>query len=281
MRTFVLYEDFVELEVAERQRHLNRLNERLVQTLPNSTFEKIDRLMKASKVNQQFFNGLVNFQDYGFAPRTKDSQPVEKYQGSRIHASQMHRNQAVLHSLAREWSSYGAHERNQAFQPLLSALRRKLPVNSTNQYRQRVLVPGCGLARLPLEIAACGYACEANEYSMFMLTASHYILNGVFKAESIPIYPWIDRVSNVVHLSDILEPLLIPDVAPVDLMSSTNSFSSPGDHSPSPDLPEPDFMRFSMAAGNFVELYGGESQAGTWDAIVTCFFLDTAPVVME
>jgi hypothetical protein len=281
MRTFLLYEDFVELDIAKRQKHLNKLNERLVQTLPNSTFEKIDRLMNASKVNQKFFNGLVNFQDYAFAPRTRNSQPVEKFRGSRIHSGQMHRNQAVLHSLAREWSSYGAHERNQAFQPLLSALRRKLPVNSANQYRQRVLVPGCGLARLPLEIAASGYACEANEYSMFMLTASHYILNGVFQAQSIPIFPWIDRVSNVVHLSDILEPLLIPDVVPVELMNSANSFSSVGDPSSPQDLPEPDFMRFSMAAGNFVELYGGESQAGVWDAIVTCFFLDTAPVVME
>eukprot|EP00604_Paraphysomonas_vestita_P003560 CAMPEP_0174823668 /NCGR_PEP_ID=MMETSP1107-20130205/26628_1 /TAXON_ID=36770 /ORGANISM="Paraphysomonas vestita, Strain GFlagA" /LENGTH=132 /DNA_ID=CAMNT_0016047177 /DNA_START=516 /DNA_END=911 /DNA_ORIENTATION=+ len=44
---------------------------------------------------------------------------------------------------------------------------------------------------------------------------------------------------------------------------------------------EPNFHRFSMAAGNFVELYGGESQANQWDAIVTCFFLDTAPVVMD
>lgn len=277
MRTFLMYEDFVELDLQERRRHLNRLHEKFVQALPPSTFEKMERLTNAAKANQVFFNSLVKFQDYGFAPRTKYSQLIEKYRGARIPVSQMHRNQAVLHSLAREWSSHGAYERSQAFTPLLDALKRKLPVNSQNQYHQRVLVPGCGLARLPLEIAACGYSCEANEYSMFMLTASHFVLNGGFPAMSVPIYPWIDRVSNVVNLNDVLEPVMIPDVSPVDLMNSAPALPSEN------DLPqaEPDFMRFTMAAGNFVELYGGEGQAGIWDAIVTCFFLDTAPIVME
>ena len=58
---------------------------------------------------------------------------------------------------------------------------------------QRVLVPGCGLSRLPLEITARGYACEANEFSMFMLTASHFILNGVFEENSYGILPWVER----------------------------------------------------------------------------------------
>ena len=72
----------------------------------------------------------------------------------------------------------------------------------------------------------------------------------------------------------------------------------------------PDFPRFSMAAGDFVEVYtnlanprfqqdrgrkctgpGGvvlsdsslaeDYNAGQWDAVVTCFFIDTAPVVLE
>lgn len=34
---------------------------------------------------------------------------------------------------------------------------------------QRVLVPGAGLGRLPLEIAARGYSCQGNEFSYFML----------------------------------------------------------------------------------------------------------------
>lgn len=36
---------------------------------------------------------------------------------------------------------------------------------------------------------------------------------------------------------------------------------------------------FSMAAGEFLEVYG--NQRAEWDSVVTCFFIDTAPIVME
>lgn len=34
-----------------------------------------------------------------------------------------------------------------------------------------------------------------------------------------------------------------------------------------------------MAAGEFLEVYG--DQRAEWDSVVTCFFIDTAPIVME
>jgi carnosine N-methyltransferase len=54
----------------------------------------------------------------------------------------MHRNEAVLHSLVREWSLEGEEERNEAFEPILAELSRLLPVTAENAYQQRVLVPG-------------------------------------------------------------------------------------------------------------------------------------------
>ena len=48
----------------------------------------------------------------------------------------------------------------------------------------RVLVPGCGLARLPFDLAAShGYHCIANEQSYLMLFAGHLILNGCDRRE--------------------------------------------------------------------------------------------------
>ncbi|RLM91538.1 uncharacterized protein C2845_PM08G13540 [Panicum miliaceum] len=38
---------------------------------------------------------------------------------------------------------------------------------------------------------------------------------------------------------------------------------------------------FSMCAGDFVEVYSEESQESAWDAVVTCFFLDTAHNIVE
>ena len=35
-------------------------------------------------------------------------------------------------------------------------------------------------------------------------------------------------------------------------------------------------LRGSMVAGDFLEIYGGEAQRGSLDAVLTCFFIDTA-----
>jgi len=41
----------------------------------------------------------------------------------------------------------------------------------------RVLVPGAGLGRLAFEIARRGYTCQGNEFSLFMLFTSNFVLN--------------------------------------------------------------------------------------------------------
>ncbi|KAE8664806.1 Topoisomerase II-associated protein PAT1, putative isoform 1 [Hibiscus syriacus] len=38
---------------------------------------------------------------------------------------------------------------------------------------------------------------------------------------------------------------------------------------------------FSMCGGDFVEVYNDSSQIGVWDAVVTCFFIDTAHNIIE
>ena len=43
--------------------------------------------------------------------------------------------------------------------------------------RVSILVPGAGLGRLAFELAQRGYTCQGNEFSMFMLLASNFILN--------------------------------------------------------------------------------------------------------
>ena len=40
-----------------------------------------------------------------------------------------------------------------------------------------ILVPGAGLGRLAFEIARRGYTCQGNEFSLFMLFASNFVLN--------------------------------------------------------------------------------------------------------
>lgn len=81
-------------------------------------------------------------------------------------------------------------------------------------------------------------------------------------------------VCNVDSLQDIFQSYLIPDRAAMDILSGSQAAEE--DHSSSASFP-----RFSFSAGDFLQLYGNKDNLGKWDAVVTCFFLDTAPVVLE
>ncbi|RYY83633.1 hypothetical protein EON63_10815 [archaeon] len=191
MRTFLFYSEFVEMEVARRQNHLSKLKPAHYNRLPQITFDKLGMLMQAAEVNQGFFDGMVKYhasnsflappeyaltegmegREEGIYP-TKDVGPI-------INITQHHRNNAVLHSLLREWSTLGAQEREESMGMLLTELTHRLPIlplspstsaptsspSATGAFQHRVLVPGCGLGRLALEVAAKGYRCEGNEFS--------------------------------------------------------------------------------------------------------------------
>ena len=105
------------------------------------------------------------------------------------------------------------------------------------------------------------------------------------------------RVCNVVKVEDVMEGFRIPDQAAIDILSAGPYWSqeeesdamekSEGNQGreQEPSAAAADFPRFSMAAGDFVDLYGrgenAEYHANSWDAVITCFFVDTAPVVLE
>lgn len=164
MRTFLFYEDFVAFDLERRQQHINRLPQKFADRLPDVTFEKIGALQHAASSNQDFFVDMVSFHaSSGFVEGEDVRMPTKA--GPPVDLTQQHRNIAVLHSLYREWSEEGAQERETTFKVLVDELKLRLPVDSSNAYKYKVLVPGCGLGRLPLEIAASGYCCQGNEYS--------------------------------------------------------------------------------------------------------------------
>jgi len=141
-------------------------------------------------MNQKFFDEMIAFQydhffDFNGVPNKNDGEP--------IHMSQMHRNQAVLHSLMREWSAEGAEERKQCFEPIIAQLLQHLPPIPGSQ--KRILVPGCGVGRLPIEIAGAApeYTCQGNEFSVYMILASNFMLNGLDRKNAYTIYPWLDK----------------------------------------------------------------------------------------
>ena len=156
--------------------------------------------------------------------------------------------------LVRDWAAEGKDERSQCYAPIIEEVQSLFSERSLKEKNgTRILCPGCGLGRLPWELARKGFACQGNEFSFQMLLTSNYILNSSLKPEMFTIYPYIHTSSNHVTRANQLRTVTVPDVVIND-----------------PSLCED----FSMAAGEFVEVYGGE--INSWDCVTTCFFLDTA-----
>jgi carnosine N-methyltransferase len=256
-KAFRDYTPCMMLEMARREKAAGLLSDRHKARLPEGGMEtKLVKLREAVHKNQVFLSRIVSARsNFG----TKAVPSADTKLSAERHMSKV-RN--TLHQCCREWSEEGAAEREQCFGMLVNELCRLLPVDKENMDKQRVLVPGAGLGRLPLEIAGKGYACQGNEFCYFMLEMANFLLNYVAEAGTIEIQPWIDQPSSVVKTQHMLRTSRIPDVSP-------RSFFA--DPTRTPD--------FSLCAGEFLDVYGG--QDGAWDSIATSFFIDTAPNVIE
>ena len=204
-------------------------------------------------------------------PANSSSQLIKKPE-SQLNTDRLN---SVLHQLAREWTSAGAPERAASYDRILAALERYFPVVKSEQHNSsssssrsavKVLVPGSGLGRLPFEIARRGFSCQGNEFSLMMLLVSNYVLNESEEPDSLSFYPYIGQLANNLTADAALTRLTFPDVCPSVVGI-------------------PPGVGFSMAGGSFLDVYGGgggkAEHRQAWDAVVSCFFLDTAPNVLE
>ncbi|KAF9817374.1 hypothetical protein IEO21_03515 [Rhodonia placenta] len=178
----------------------------------------------------------------------------------------MDRLRSTLKQFVRDWSEEGRAEREVCYVPIRDALLDHFAHVSIEERRKlRVLVPGAGLGRLAWDVANLGFACQGNEFSHYMLLASYYILNRTDSINEHTIFPYVHSFSNLPNSVAMLRPIAIPDVLPSSLPPGSD---------------------FSLVAGDFEEIYGaddkeGEPHAGQWDAILTCFFIDTAKNIVN
>jgi len=168
---------------------------------------------------------------------------------------------STLHQCVREWSAEGAEERRQCYAPLYSQLEKHLPVTAANKNKQKVLCPGSGLGRIVLDLCSKGYHTQGNEFDYFMLLTANLLLNSVEKKEQFSIHPWADHRNNIFDRKNARKLVRFPDVAPLELVGG-----NPG-------------YQMSMCAGEFLEVY--REHVGHWDALVTCFFIDTAVNIFD
>ncbi|KAF0684556.1 Aste57867_23474 [Aphanomyces stellatus] len=257
------YEGFVWREAFRKKQHLKRLSEKHARRLPSFTVkESIPTMLRFAKKNQEFWDQVCAMQS-DFGPEVELPAQINVKQPMKTPYRHYSKLKSTLHQLVRDWALEGAEERERCYKPIVDELKRVLPVNADNRNQQKVLVPGAGLGRLALDIVSAGYATQGNEFSYQMLFTSNFILNCAREPNAYTIHPWIDNPSNVMAFDDFVRPVSIPDVSPDALLDLSSGFAP----------------NFSMCAGEFLEVYAQERE--TWDCIVTCFFIDAAPNVIE
>eukprot|EP00529_Nitzschia_sp_RCC80_P020640 CAMPEP_0113500826 /NCGR_PEP_ID=MMETSP0014_2-20120614/32571_1 /TAXON_ID=2857 /ORGANISM="Nitzschia sp." /LENGTH=407 /DNA_ID=CAMNT_0000395259 /DNA_START=42 /DNA_END=1265 /DNA_ORIENTATION=+ /assembly_acc=CAM_ASM_000159 len=196
---------------------------------------------------------------------------------------------SVLKILVRDWSSEGKVERQQAYGPIIDNIRTYLPNSATNSSNmspaKRICVPGSGVGRLAFELYCLGHEVQGNDFSTYMLLASDFVLNNGGQIAPVErpvnISPYLLESRNCHSFNDRTRSIQIPDVDPAQMIDDCFSVAEDSEENlrrQSSPPPPPDF---SVAAGDFVGIYSHPKEAGTWDCVASCFFLDACPNIIE
>ena len=204
-------------------------------------------------------------QSFGIPPlkswKVKDEKDPNGWRGLAT-SNDLDKARSTLRQFYRDWSAEGAGEREACYRPVFRALQKERQVRSGSKLR--VLVPGAGLGRLVFELCCEGYDTEGNEISFHQLLSSSYILNHCQKKNEHTLFPWIHSFSNHESRSNHLKSVQVPDVHPGTTLPAVKGAGE-----------------MSMSASDFLLLYGKEEHQGTFDAVATVFFLDTAPNIIR
>ncbi|XP_026478168.1 carnosine N-methyltransferase [Ctenocephalides felis] len=254
LASFKYYRKYSFLRVNQTEKYLNSLPTSH-QNLLKKYRENLKRVRECIEANYKVILHIIRDVDCMF--HNVVSNISQEHSEFRPTNQDMDKVQSTLKQFVRDWSKEGAEERKQCYEPIIKEIESYYPGENGLLCDIKVLVPGAGLGRLAYELAHRGYSCQGNEFSVFMLFASNFVLNRCSIAEDYTIYPWLHQNVNNVKRTDQTEPSRFPDVVPI--------LNSP--------LPN-----FSMVAGDFLEVY---KDPNVWHCVATCFFIDCANNVVE
>lgn len=203
----------------------------------------------------------------------------------------MSKAHSTLRQFWRDWSREGFGEEMRGIRDLIIAdlelvkhhdiegLGKSNPIDhheSTGilQPYRDLLLPGAGLGRLVFELALLGYNTEGNEISYHQLFASQFVLNAVQRADKYKLYPFVSNFNNNVSRERQLKYVTIPDVHPGQTLAETIERAAYDETIQMPG-------QMNMTAGDFITSYSSADTAGSFDAVITVFFIDTAPNVLR
>jgi carnosine N-methyltransferase len=258
---FKVYQKSADLNIiSPRRKRIGLLNDR-ERALTLKLQLQLDELEKCVSANQTFIDKIVQIAVDHFVPD-------EEIKWSPATAIGLDKVRSTLRQVAREWSEDGKLEREKSYGRVVEELCQCYP-DRKDRHQVRILVPGCGLGRLPFDLAYEGFQAQGNEFSYHMLFTSNLILNSTSNAFEHVLHPYIHNFSNLRTRQDQTKQIRIPDISPHTLSQH---------YAQDPDIPEDGLL--SMTAGSFTQIYPMDDQP-LFDAVATIFFIDATPNIFK
>ncbi|KAG0712853.1 Carnosine N-methyltransferase [Chionoecetes opilio] len=231
VRAFKAYRQYSLKKVTEREAYIKTLAAHH-QLLLRSYQTHLEEQRTCIEHNTEIIKLILKDVDSMFENLQPQPMVEEDNPGNSMMVSDIEKVQSTIRQIVRDWSPSGAHERSQCYGPIINKIEQLFPQDTVCAEEVSILVPGAGLGRLAYELAKRGYTCQGNEFSLFMLFASNFVLNKCQGLNTLRVYPWVHAGSNLLTNGDQLRPATFPDTSPSDLH------------------PE---AQFTMAAGDFLE----------------------------
>lgn len=236
------------------------------------TEEEIQKLRAAISDNADFFEQIADRGPTVFGIDPADFQFIDIKED--FNYSDLHQLISALKSAARDWTALGDQERLETYSPILLAL---------NEYVKKggsVLIPGSGLSRLAVEIAAEGFHAISNEFAFVMIATTMLAIQPPPKP--LVIHPFLHDLRGIDNLDSILVSSIFPSSGRcIKCLRS----SLPSETPFHPIQTQPNLCThldpfqylkdgmLQLSAGSF----GGSSSIMQfkYDSVVTCYFIDT------
>lgn len=180
----------------------------------------------------------------------------------------MSKAHSTIRQFYRDWSAEGFRVETR---PLLDLTLQDLAMHLEKPSlsdQPAILLPGAGLGRLLFELSLAGYRVEGNEISWHQLLASNFILNTAKTAEQYKLFPFVSTFTNHLNRNNQLVEARIPDIHPGSAVESRIRDAAQG---------KAVMGSMNMAAGDFLTSYTEQDDYQKFDAVVTVYFIDTAP----
>mmetsp|Transcript_81992 Transcript_81992/g.213518 ORF Transcript_81992/g.213518 Transcript_81992/m.213518 type:complete len:361 (-) Transcript_81992:8-1090(-) len=234
-------------EVARVKRNLMGLSNDDKASLVWKAEDQIAKMEEAVQANLAFLATLAELIRQGPAPGG-GKHPTEMPGGSNP-------IQALLQTFVREWSAEGDGERGECHALLLDAVEDHLKAQkeeaaASGKAAPKVLVPGCGMARIAFDVQSRGYDCSACESRVMHYFAGELIRKTGDKPEAHRIQPFVLNTCNRFKAQDHIRVCPMPEVA-------VTEGTWPA-------------VRF----GEFLTLYDAAAERAAYDAVVTAFAVD-------